>query len=143
MKTIRGVQWPAFAATLTIGYLLACAGCTSRNTAKSDKAETVAAPSKDEDAQPPAIPIEASSQPSKPEEPQETWSKMRLVALAPTGPVVMDLYANVSGRSLEEVSESAASRGLAQVEKDMPKHGNGRSSWSIPLLHRVGWAMKR
>ncbi len=138
MKTIRGVQWPAFAATLTIGYLLACAGCTSRNTAKSDKAETVAAPSKDEDAQPPAIPIEASSQPSKPEEPQETWSKMRLVALAPTGPVVMDLYANVSGRSLEEVSESAASRGLAQVEKDMPKPWEWEKFLEHPLV-ASGW----
>ncbi len=68
----------------------------------------------------------------------ETWSVQRILALSAHGPIVIDLSVNIGGKSLDEAAESATSRAIATIAKDLEKPWTWPKLLDHPLI-RSGW----
>jgi Ca2+-binding EF-hand superfamily protein len=74
----------------------------------------------------------------EPTKPEPTWSVQRWIALAPDGPIMIELAANIGGEDLESVSQRAVQRAIEQITADLPKPW----SWDKLLDHKLirsGW----
>lgn len=80
----------------------------------------------------------APTEPALSEEPPQTWSVQRIVALAATGPIVIDVSANIGGKSLDEAAKAATERAVAQIAKDLEKPWTWSKLLDHPLI-RSGW----
>ena len=80
----------------------------------------------------------ASIGPDLPDEPPQTWSTHRILALASTGPIVIDVSANIGGKSLDEAAAAATGRAEAQIAKDLDKPWTWAKLLDHPLISS-GW----
>jgi Ca2+-binding EF-hand superfamily protein len=83
----------------------------------------------------PAVP---TAEMAAPESPSESWSVQRVIALAATGPVVVDLSVNIGGQSLDEAAEAATLRATTSITADMEKPWKWPALLDHPLV-RSGW----
>ena len=81
---------------------------------------------------------QSASEMVAPAEPPETWSVKRFVALAASGPIVIDMSVNLGGKSLEEASAAATGRAIIRIEKDLEKPWTWSKLVEHPLI-RSGW----
>ena len=86
---------------------------------------------------PPQSPA-ASIEPEVPDEPPQTWSTHRILALASIGPLVIDVSANIGGKSLDEAAAAATGRVVAQIAKDLDKPWTWAKLLDHPLISS-GW----
>ena len=86
---------------------------------------------------PPQSPA-ASIEPDLPDEPPQTWSTHRILALASIGPLVIDVSANIGGKSLDEAAAAATGRVVAQIAKDLDKPWTWAKLLDHPLISS-GW----
>lgn len=80
----------------------------------------------------------AQTGPDVPAEPPQTWSAQRILALCATGPIVIDVSANIAGKSLDEAAKAATARAVAQIEKGLPRPWSWPKLLDHPLV-RTGW----
>ena len=77
-------------------------------------------------------------EPTLPDEPPQSWSVHRIVALASTGPILIDVSANIGGKSLDEAAAAATGRAVAQIAKDLEKPWSWAKLLDHPLIGS-GW----
>ncbi|MEZ6136826.1 MAG: hypothetical protein R3C53_18170 [Pirellulaceae bacterium] len=104
----------------------------------SNEAEGASELATQETANPAPKTEELDNQLSLESAPQGTWTTRRLVALAPNGPVVVDLSFSVGGASLEEASAAA----VADISEELLGERTEPMKWAallqLPVV-RSGW----
>ena len=84
-------------------------------------------------------PVESSPDPhAMPVEPSQSWSVQRIIVFSATGPIIVDVSANIEGKSLDAAAEAATGRAIAQIAKDLEKPWTWAKLLDHPLI-RSGW----
>ena len=68
----------------------------------------------------------------------QTWSVQRVVAVAASGPIVLDISVNIDGHSLDEAAAQATSFAIASIEKDLKRPWTWDQLLEHPLI-QSGW----
>lgn len=68
----------------------------------------------------------------------ESWSVKRILALSMAGPVVIDIMANIEGKSLDHAAQASAMRAISTITKDMEKPWKWPDIIDHPLVSS-GW----
>ena len=104
------------------------------STEKEDASATEPTEPTAETTEPSVLPTELAA----PVTPPATWSTQRIIALSATGPLVIDVSANIGGKSLDEAAEAATQRATAKITKDMAKPWKWPDLLDHPLVGS-GW----